>query len=164
MWWLLWKIGTANSLRLPSFGLTSFQIISIKQMKGILPGGRLFHSVLMSPLNHHLFMIELALEFLSIEKRVCNVEMENAQSFNPVDREKIFKAVQTSVGFAELNKQVIGDERVDDSICNEGPTSSLRKPKAHHQPHKPSCRIASGPREICGGRNTFKRSSGIKPA
>jgi len=64
--------------------------------------------VLMSPKNHEAFAIHLQREFRNIVFKTCSVNLKHAQAFNPSDRDSIFKAVEATAGFEEVNKQVIG--------------------------------------------------------
>ena len=66
-----------------------------------------FH-VLMSPKNHKSFATALVNDFDSIVLKTCNVDLKSAQAFNPSDRDNIFKAVEATAGFDEVNKVVIG--------------------------------------------------------
>ena len=66
-----------------------------------------FH-VLMSPKNHESFATALADDFENIVFKTCNVDLKSAQAFNPSDRDNIFKAVEATAGFGEVNKVVIG--------------------------------------------------------
>ena len=66
-----------------------------------------FH-VLMSPKNHKSFATALVKDFDNIVFKTCNVDLRSAQAFNPSDRDNIFKAVETTAGFEEVNKVVIG--------------------------------------------------------
>jgi len=66
-----------------------------------------FH-VLMSPKNHESFAAALVNDFKGIVFKTCNVDLKNAEAFNPSDRDNIFKAVEATVGFEEVNMQVIG--------------------------------------------------------
>jgi len=66
-----------------------------------------FH-VLMSPKNHESFATALVDDFDNIVFKTCNVDLKSAQSFNPSDRDNIFKAVEATAGFGEVNKAVIG--------------------------------------------------------
>ena len=66
-----------------------------------------FH-VLMSPRNHKTFATALVNDFDNIVLKTCNVYLRSAQAFNPSDRDNIFKAVETTSGFEEVNKVVIG--------------------------------------------------------
>jgi len=66
-----------------------------------------FH-VLMSPKNHQSFAMALLKDFDNIVFKTCNVDLKSAQAFNPSDRDNIFKAVEATAGFDEVNKVVIG--------------------------------------------------------
>jgi len=66
-----------------------------------------FH-VLMSPKNHKSFAAALEEDFDNIVLKTCNVDLKSAQAFNPSDRDNIFKAVEATAGFGEVNKVVIG--------------------------------------------------------
>jgi len=66
-----------------------------------------FH-VLMSPKNHKSFAAALVNNFDHIVLKTCNVDLKRAQAFNPGDRDNIFKAVEATAGFGEVNKVVIG--------------------------------------------------------
>ena len=66
-----------------------------------------FH-VLMSPRNHKSFAAALVNDFENIVLKTCNVDLRSAQAFNPSDRDNIFKAVEATAGFDEVNKVVIG--------------------------------------------------------
>jgi len=66
-----------------------------------------FH-VLMSPKNHKSFATALVKDFKNLVFKTCNVDLKSAQAFNPSDRDNIFKAVEATVGFSEVNKAVIG--------------------------------------------------------
>ena len=65
-----------------------------------------FH-VLMSPKNHKSFATALEEDFENIVFKTCNVDLRSAQAFNPSDRDNIFKAVEATAGFDEVNKVVI---------------------------------------------------------
>jgi len=69
--------------------------------------GSEFH-VLMSPENHKSFATALVNNFDGIVFKTCNVDLKSAQASNPSDRDNIFKAVQATAGFEEVNKVVIG--------------------------------------------------------
>jgi len=64
--------------------------------------------VLMSPRNHKSFAMALLKDFKNLVFKTCNVDLKSAQAFNPSDRDNIFKAVEATVGFSEVNKAVIG--------------------------------------------------------
>jgi len=66
-----------------------------------------FH-VLMSSKNHKSFATALVEDLKSIVFKTCNVDLNSAQAFNPSDRDNIFKAVEATAGFGEVNKVVIG--------------------------------------------------------
>ena len=66
-----------------------------------------FH-VLMSPENHKSFATALVNDFDSIVFKTCNVNLRSAQAFNSSDRDNIFKVVEATAGFEEVNKVVIG--------------------------------------------------------
>jgi len=66
-----------------------------------------FH-VLMSPKNHKSFATALVNDFENIVFKTCNVDLRIAQAFNQSDRDNIFKAVEATAGFGEVNKVVIG--------------------------------------------------------
>ena len=66
-----------------------------------------FH-VLMSPKNHKSFATALVNDFENIVFKTCNVDLRSAQAFNPGDRDNIFKVVEATAGFEEVNKAVIG--------------------------------------------------------
>jgi len=66
-----------------------------------------FH-VLMSPKNHKSFATALVKDFKNLVFKTCNVDLKSAQAFNPSDRDNIFKAVEATAGFDEVNKVVIG--------------------------------------------------------
>jgi len=63
--------------------------------------------IIMSPKNHKSFSTALVEDFNSLAVKICNVEVKNAESFNRSDRDNIFKAVEATAGFEEVNKQVI---------------------------------------------------------
>ena len=65
-----------------------------------------FH-VLMSPKNHKSFTTAMVKDFKGIVFKTCNVDLRSAQAFNPSDRDNIFKAVEATAGFDEVNKVVI---------------------------------------------------------
>ena len=64
--------------------------------------------VLMSPKNQASFFKALLSEFDSIVFKTCNVDLAKAEAFKASDRDSIFKAVEATTGFQEINKQVIG--------------------------------------------------------
>ena len=77
------------------------------EMVSTVDTGSEFH-VLMSPRNHKTFADTLVKDFQSIVLKTCNVDLKSAQAFNPSDRDNIFKAVEATAGFEEVNKVVIG--------------------------------------------------------
>jgi len=62
----------------------------------------------MSPENHKSFATALEEDFDSIVLKTCNVDLRTAQAFNQSDRDNIFKAVEATARFDEVNKVVIG--------------------------------------------------------
>jgi len=62
----------------------------------------------MSPKNHKSFVTALVNDFKRIVFKTCNVDLESARASYPSDRDNIFKAVEATVGFDEVNKVVIG--------------------------------------------------------
>ena len=65
-----------------------------------------FH-VLMSPRNHKSFATALVKDLKNLVFKTCKVELRSAQAFNPSDRDNIFKAVEATAGFEEVNKVII---------------------------------------------------------
>jgi len=64
--------------------------------------------VLMSPRNEASFVTALMEDFDNLVYKTCNVNLKEAEAFNPSDRDNIFKAVEASAGFERVNQQVIG--------------------------------------------------------
>jgi len=62
----------------------------------------------MSPKNQASFVKALLSEFDSIVYKTCNVDFAKVEAFKASDRDNIFKAVEATTGFQEINKQVIG--------------------------------------------------------
>jgi len=64
--------------------------------------------ILMSPTNISSFSATLVSDFESIVLKTCRVNLRTAEASRLEDQEKIFLAVETTIGFEEVNKQVIG--------------------------------------------------------
>jgi len=77
------------------------------EMVSTVNTGSEFH-VLMSRKNHESFATALVKNLDGIVFKTCNVDLRSAQAFKPSDRDNIFKAVEATAGFDEVNKVVIG--------------------------------------------------------
>ena len=78
--------------------------------------------VALSPEEHEAFVKGITADDGQFYQMLANINVENSESFNPADQTRIFDAVISSVGFAELNTMVVGKMRdwvisaIDESI------------------------------------------------
>ena len=75
--------------------------------------------VVMAPEEVGAFERALVKEFDTLVTRTCTVHAERAEAFIAEDRERIFQALRETLGFEEVNKQVIGRMRGVDGRCRE---------------------------------------------
>jgi len=83
--------------------------------------------VLMSPRNETTFAKVLVDDFDKLVFKTCTVDVSNAQSFLPGDRVNIFRAVEATIGFEEVNKQVIAIMREWMAQCGHEALGKMRE-------------------------------------